>query len=87
MFANATMSSSAKWLIDTLGSFAHKSVTIIHFVSRQVLLEGLSSLTAGVDPTVWVPFGMILPYFPVDLSERGGSDSRVTFGNDILTVL
>lgn len=87
MLADATMSSGAERLVDTLSPFAHESVTIVHFISCQVLLKGLSSLAARVDPTVWVPFRIILPYFPVDLGKRRRSDSCVTLGNDILTVL
>jgi hypothetical protein len=83
---NATVPSSAKGLIHALGSLTDESVTIVHFLSGQVFLEGPSSLTTWVNPTVWVPFGMILPDFSVDLSESWGSDDSMTFGNDILTI-
>lgn len=87
MLANTTVSSSAKGLVDTFGSFAHKSVTIIHLLSCKVLLEGLSGLAAGVNPTVRIPFRVILPDFLIDLSESGGGYSRVTPGNNVLTIL
>jgi hypothetical protein len=86
MLANATMPSSAKGLIHALSSLADESVTIVHLLSGQVFLEGPSSLTTRINPTVWVPFCMILPDFPVDLSECWGSDGSVTLGDDILTI-
>ena len=86
VFANATMSSSAKGLIHTLGSLTDKSVPIIHFLSGQVFLESPSSLATWIDPTVWVPFGMILPDSSVYLSECWGSDNSVAFGDDILSI-
>lgn len=87
MLADTTMPSSTKWLIDALGPFAHESVTVVHLLSCKVLLKGLSSLTAGIDPTVWVPLCVILPNFPIDLSEGRRGYGRVTLWNDVLTVL
>ena len=87
MLADATMPSGAKWLIHALGPLAHESITIVHLVPCQVLLESLGSLTARVDPTVWVPFCVILPNFPVDMGKRRGGYRRVTLGDDILTIL
>ena len=86
MLANATMPSGAKWLIHALGSLTDESVTIVHLLSSQIFLEGPGGLAARIDPAVWIPFRVILPYFPVDLSERRGGDDSVTFGDDILTV-
>jgi len=80
------MPSSAKGLIHALGSLADKPVTIVHLLSGQVFLESPSGLATRINPTVWVPFCMILPDFPVDLSERWGSDGSVTLGDDILTI-
>ena len=87
MLADATMPSSAKWLVDAFGSLAHESVTIVDLVSCQVLPEGLRSLTAGIDPTVWVPFRVAFPDFPVDLSECRRGNGGVTLWNDVLTIL
>ena len=87
MLANATMPPSTKRLIDALGPLTYESVTIVHFLSCKVLLEGLSSLTAGIDPTVWVPLCVILPNFPIDLSKCGRSYGCVTLWNDVLTIL
>ena len=86
MFANATMPSSTKWLIHALGSLADEPVTIIHLLPSQVFLEGPSSLAARINPTVWVPFRMVLPDFPVYLSECWGSYGSVTLRDDILTI-
>ena len=80
------MPSSAKGLVHALGSLTDKSVTVVHLISGQVFLEGPSSLTTWINPTVWVPFGMILPYFSVDLSECWGSNDSVTLGDDILSI-
>jgi len=85
VLANATMPSSTKRLIHALGSFADGSITIVHLLSSQISLEGLSSLAIRINPAVWVPFRMVLPDPPVDLSECWGSSDSVTLGDNILT--
>ena len=80
------MPSSAEGLIHTLGSFADKSVTVVRLLSTQIFLECPSSITVRIDPAIWIPFRVIFPDFPVDLSERWGSDGSVTLGDDILSV-
>ena len=86
MLANTTMPSSAKGLIHALGSLTDEPITIVHLLSGQVLLEGSSSLTTGVNPPVWVPLGVTLPDFSIDLSECWGGDCGVALGDNILSV-
>lgn len=80
------MSSSAEGLIYTLGSLADESIAIVHLLSSQVFLEGLRSLTTRIDPAVWVPFRIVLPDFPVNLSKCWRGNGSVTLGDDIMTV-
>ena len=81
------MPSGTKWLVHALGSFTDNPVTIVDLLSRQVFMESPSSLAFWINPTVWVPFRVILPNFPVHLSECWGSDNGMTLGDDVLTVL
>ena len=87
VLADTTVPSSAERLIHTLCPFADESITVVRLLAGQIFLEGLSGLAARVDPTVWVPFCMILPDVPVDLSKRWGSDGSVTLGDDIMTAV
>ena len=87
MLANATMPSSAERLVHALCSFADGSITIVRLFAGKVSLEGPSSLTIRIDPAIWVPLCMILPDFPIDLSECRGSGDSVTLGDDILTAV
>ena len=80
------MPSRAKWLIHALGSLVDESITIVHPIFSQVFLESPSNLPARIDPTVWIPFPVVLPDFTVDLSECWGGDNGVTLGDDISTV-
>jgi hypothetical protein len=87
VFANATMPSSTKGLIYALGSLTDDSITIVHLLpSTQVFLEGPSGLAVRINPAIWVPFRMVFPDFPVDLSECWGSDGGVALGDNISTV-
>jgi hypothetical protein len=88
VFTNATMPSSTKGLVYALGSLTDDSITIVHLLSStQVFLESPSGLTVRINPTVWVPFRMAFPDFPVDLSECWGSDGGVALRDNISPVL
>jgi len=86
MLADATMPSSAEGLIHALCSLADESITIVRLLSGQVLLEGPSSLTIRVDPTIWVPLLVVLPDFLVNLCVCRGSGGNVTLGDDIMSI-
>jgi len=80
------MPSSAKGLIHALGPLAYNPITIVHLLSGQVFLKSLSCLTVWINPTIWIPFGVIFPDLYVGLSECRGSEDSVTLWDDALAI-